>query len=240
MPSHILIVYQRSDPSIKFVAKKVREQSNELEILIRLNTFHSKSEHIISLHESLTSWAILPKMDIVADYLRVDPDQLYEKLAQVCWGLIKGVAYLHRLCIAHRDIKPENLAVDSNFCLKIIDFDVAMQVEDEDEVIDGQCGTKGWMAPEIEEKSMYSPIKADRWSCERIILYLLNRSKKEDTVLRTTAKKLTARNPEQQPSMIQFATLLSETKAPRSLRVAVEVDGENAMTPRVKKQKLSL
>ena len=81
MPSHILTLYQRSDPSIEFVAKKVREQSNELEFLIRPNTFQPKSEHIISLHESLTSWAILPKMDIVADYLRVDPDQLYEKLA---------------------------------------------------------------------------------------------------------------------------------------------------------------
>jgi len=186
-------------------------------------------------------------MNIVADYLRVDPDQLYEKVAQVCWGLIKGVAYLHRLCIAHRDIKPENLAVDSDFCLKIIDFDVAMQVEDKDKVVDGQCGTKGWMAPEIEEKLMYSPIKADRWSSRRVILYLLNRSKKEDTVLRTTAKKLTACNPKQRPSMLQFATSLMdvvnvavETKAPRSLRVAVEVDGENAMTPRVKKQKLSL
>ncbi|KAH9992471.1 hypothetical protein BJV77DRAFT_909915, partial [Russula vinacea] len=72
--------------------------------------------------------------------------------------LIKGVAYLHEFCIIQRD-----------FYLKIIDFDVSMQVKDEDEVVQGQCGTKGWMAPEIEEKSMYSPIKADRWSTGQVL-----------------------------------------------------------------------
>jgi hypothetical protein len=39
-----------------------------------------------------------------------------------------------------------------------------MQVKDKDEVVDGHCGATGWMAPEMEEKSMYSPIKADRSS----------------------------------------------------------------------------
>ncbi|KAH9983025.1 kinase-like domain-containing protein, partial [Russula compacta] len=63
--------------------------------------------------------------------------------------LIEGIAYLHLFCVAHRDIKPQNLVVDEHFCLKIIDFDVAMQVDDEDEVVYGQCGTKGWMVPEM-------------------------------------------------------------------------------------------
>ncbi|KAI0245958.1 kinase-like domain-containing protein, partial [Lactifluus subvellereus] len=85
-------------------------------------------------------------------------------------GLIKGLAYLHKLCIAHRDIKPDNLLVDPDFCLKIIDFDIAMQVKDEDEEVDGKCGTTHWMAPEVEKKcSTYSPIKADRWSCGRVL-----------------------------------------------------------------------
>jgi len=51
-PSHILTVYRRSVLSKKFIAKKVREQSNELKIFEFLNTFQPKSEHIISLHES--------------------------------------------------------------------------------------------------------------------------------------------------------------------------------------------
>ena len=231
IPPHILTVYQQSDPSKKFIAKKVREDSAELKIFKLLDTFQLKSEHIISLHESFqtqsTSWAIFPKMISLAGA------HLHGKVGQVCWGLIKGVAYLHKCCIAHRDIKPENLVVDWDLCLKIIDFDVAMKVNDEDEVADGQCGTKGWIAPEMEEKSMYSPIKADRWSTGQVLLYLLNKFRKEDTVLRTIARKLTVHNPERRSSMLQVAASFSildagnvviERKAWRSLQDTVEVD----------------
>ena len=80
------------------------------------------------------------------------------------------------------------------------------------------------MAPEIEEKSMYSPIKADRWSTGKVLLHFLDKFGEEDTVLRTTAGKLTAHDPEQRPSMLQ---------------VRAEDDGENAKPLGVKKQKLS-
>jgi serine/threonine protein kinase len=173
--------------------------------------------------------------------------RLHGKVAQVCWGLINGVAYLHKLYIAHRDIKPDNLVVDRTFCLKIIDFDVATQVKDEDEVVEGQCGTRGWMAPEIEEKSTYSPIKADRWSVGKVLLYLLEKFSEEDMALKTTARKLTVHNPGQRPSMLQVAASLSdvanvavEKKALRSLQDTAEVDAENMKPSIVKKQKLSV
>ena len=91
-----------------------------------------------------------------------------------CWGLIKGLAFPHEHKIAHRDIKPDNLVRDHDFNLKIIDFDIAIKVEDENTEINGYCGTKGWSAPEIGKEDgptpMYSPIKADEWSCGRVIL----------------------------------------------------------------------
>ena len=43
--------------------------------------------------------------------------------------------------------------VDQELCLKIIDFNIAMQLKDEDEEVDDECGTKYWMAPEVEKKS---------------------------------------------------------------------------------------
>jgi serine/threonine protein kinase len=114
-------------------------------------------------------------------------------------------------------------------------------------VVDGQCGTKGWMAPEMEEKSMYNPVKADWWSTGLVLLYLLNNFRKGDTVLRTTARNLSAHNPERRLSVLQVAASLSdvvnvavEMKVSRSLEDTVEVDGENAKVPRAKKQKLSV
>jgi serine/threonine protein kinase len=247
MPSHILPVYQPSVPGKEFIAKKVRKESNELHILKLLNAFQPQQDHIISLHDSfqtkLTSWAIFPTLDSVADYVVFSPSKLYQNVAQVCWGLIRGVAFLHKLCIAHRDIKPDNLLVDRDFCLKIIDFDIAMQVKDEDEVVDGQCGTKHWIAPEIEEKLMYSPIKADRWSTGRVLQYLLEKSRGGEKSLMTIARRLMAYHPKQRPSMLEIAAPLlnvdNERKASRSRQDRVEVDGENAGFPAVKKQKVS-
>lgn len=81
-PSHILTVYRPSDPSKDLIAKKVRKQSNELEIFKLLNTIQPKSEHVISLldsfHTHSRTWAILPKMDAVANYVALASEELCE------------------------------------------------------------------------------------------------------------------------------------------------------------------
>jgi len=208
MPPHIHIVYQPSEPSNGLIAKKVRKGSNELVILKHLNTIQPKSEHIISLLDSFYGrsgpWVILPRLDSVTDYIAIAPERLESKISHICWGLIKGLAHLHRLCIAHRDVKPDNLVVDQNCCLKIIDFDFAMQLKGEDEEVDDECGTKYWVAPEVEKKSTkYSPIRADRWSCGRVLLYLLDKFKKDDEQLRGIGRGLKVHNPKQRLSLLE-------------------------------------
>ena len=100
------------------------------------------------------------------------------------------------------------------------------------------------MAPEM-EKSMYSPIKADRWSIGQVLLYLLNKFRKEDTVLRTTARRLAAHNPDQRSSILQLTALPSDVantavrrRVSRSLQNTVEVSEEIGKPPRAKKQKI--
>jgi serine/threonine protein kinase len=257
MPSNILTVYRRSEPRKQFIAKKVCKSSNELEILKVLNSFQPKSEHIISMLDSFQvrsrAWAILPKMDSVGDYIEIAPGRLSANIGQICWGLIKGVGYLHDHCIAHRDIKPDNLLVREDFCLKIIDFDVAVQVKDEDEEVTGQCGTKGWMAPEVEGKSsMYSPIRADRWSCGQVILHLLDELEKGDKTLKTIATKLKVRDPEKRPSLLEWdssSALLvldgakgrraGERKTPRPRQDPIELGGDMRGL-HAKKQRLAM
>jgi hypothetical protein len=71
-------------------------------------------------------------MDGVADYVRVAiaPNQLESEVIRVC-------------------------LVDQDFCMKAIDFDIAIRVKDEDEEVDDQCGTRHWMVPGVEKKSRY-------------------------------------------------------------------------------------
>ncbi|SRR6266478_3872592 len=141
-------------------------------------------------------------------------------------GAIKGVAYLHKICIVHRDIKPENLVVDRDFCLKIIDFDVAMRVKGEDEVVDGQCGREGGLdgtrdGGEVDVQLDQGGMMDNRASCP----LSSEQVQDEDRVLRPTATKLTTRNPERRLSLLQVAASLSdvvsvavERKATRSRR----------------------
>jgi len=204
IPDHILTVYQPVDEDKEFIAKKVRDGSNELEMLRLLDTMHPKSDHVISLIDPFHGWAILPKMNTVEGYIRFAPNELKPKVSQVCLGFIKGLAYLHEHCIAHRDIKLDNLLLDRNFYPKIIDFDLAMQVEDEDEEVNDQCGTENWMAPEVEKKLWHSPIKADRWACGRVLLLLLDTFGKEEESLRAFARNLKAYNPRQRPSLLEW------------------------------------
>ena len=237
------------DSNKEYIAKKVREDSNELEMLRLLDTFPLKSDHVISLIDSFDGWAILPKMVTVKGYLEFAPDLSKSKVSQICLGLIKGVAYLHEHLIAHRDIKPDNLLLDNNLCLKIIDFDIAMRVEGEDEEVDNQCGTKGWMAPEVEKNLRHSPIKADRWACGRVLLFLLPKVGfgKEDEPLRAFAKALLEHNPMRRPSLLEWHRYLAPPcsdvgtvwdfdarKALQPRRDPVECMGsENVMTGRV-------
>jgi serine/threonine protein kinase len=210
MPSNILTVYRRSEPRKQLIAKRGCEESNEVEILKLLNNFQPKSEHIISLLDSFEgqsrTWAILPKMDSIEDWIQIAPHRLSEHIGQICWGLIKGIAYLHGHGIAHRDIKPDNLLVSKeDFCLKVIDFDVAVKVKDEDEEVDGEYGTEGWMAPEVEaQPSRYSPVRADRWSCGQVIMYLLEVFGTKHERLTGIAKKLKAHTPSLRPSLLEW------------------------------------
>ncbi len=228
-PDHILTVYRPMDSNKRFIAKKVREESNELEILEFLDTIPVKSDHVISLIDSFDGWAILPKMNTVKGYVDFNPDIFESKVSLVCLGLINGLTYLHEHYIAHRDIKPDNLVVDQNFCLKIIDFDISIRVEDEDEEVDDQCGTENWMAPEVEKKLRHSPIKADRWACGRVLLSLLDRFGKDEP-LRTFAGILMAHNPKQRPSLREWRGYL----APQFLDAegVWKIDARKASRPR--------
>lgn len=115
--------------------------------------------------------------------------------------LINGLAYCHSQGVAHRDLKPENLLLDGQFQLKLADFGFSNvfaagtgQLPPGDPAADGaaaaaaaaaavaaaskimytECGTPGYMAPEmINNKKGYDPCLSDIWACGVILFIML-------------------------------------------------------------------
>ncbi|KAH9003162.1 hypothetical protein EDB86DRAFT_3100341 [Lactarius hatsudake] len=257
LPPNILTVYRQSDPNkTELIAKHLRKGSNELDILKYLHTIQPQSPHVISLIETIPSitggWLILPMLYSIRDQELMNSRGVRGR-DELGRGLIEGLGYLHEHGIAHRDIKPDNLVCDDDFRLQIIDFDVAIEVRDENTEVDEYRGTRNWTAPEMGEEegpaAWYSPIKADRWSCGRVLLHhiMVGRGDKR---LWEFGKQLMARDPQQRPSLVGWdklsaAPLSNMSKVPtvrgKESRPREEVDGVSIVeAPDAKKPRLSV
>ena len=68
-----------------------------------------------------------------------------------CGCVILPLQYLHQLSVAYRDLKPENLLLVSesdDAVVKVADFGFAQKFM-ADSGLTTQCGTPGYVAPEI-------------------------------------------------------------------------------------------
>lgn len=91
----------------------------------------------------------------------------------VCKILFEALKYCHSKNVAHRDLKPENLLLMSKHNdseIKIADFGFAKETTSSTCLLT-QCGTPGYVAPEILEGVPYGT-KADMWSLG-VITYIL-------------------------------------------------------------------
>ena len=61
--------------------------------------------------------------------------------------IIQGLSHIHNNNIIHRDIKPENLVLDSRGYVRITDFGIAK--ENENDNSSENSGTPGYMSPEV-------------------------------------------------------------------------------------------
>lgn len=87
--------------------------------------------------------------------------------------LTSAMAYLHRRGVAHRDLKIENILIDEDQNIKLCDFGfskVCQQNGTQGPNSDTFCGSLGYCAPEILQRTPYNPWKTDIWSLG-VVLY---------------------------------------------------------------------
>lgn len=134
--------------------------------IIRLYDFFDEPKHIYLVMETMYGGELFDRI--------VQKSYYNEKEARMtCKILLEAVAYCHDRHVAHRDLKPENLLLRSetdDSSIKIADFGFAKVVKSP-KSLKTQCGTPGYVAPEILTGTPYDE-SADMWSVG-VILYIL-------------------------------------------------------------------
>ena len=156
----------------KKISKLKNKMQRENEILTKLN--HINIVFVYKIIETERNIYIIQeycKLGELFDYI-VKKEKLDEKEASIFfYQLINGVEYMHSKGIAHRDLKPENLLLTEDKVLKIIDFGLCHEFN-ENEFLKTKCGSPSYAAPEIISMPNYDGFKIDIWCCG-IILYAM-------------------------------------------------------------------
>lgn len=77
--------------------------------------------------------------------------------------LLEATKYMQDNSVIHRDLKLPNVFLSADMTVKIGDFGLAQTLPEYNKMINGQCGTPGYMAPEIIEGQLYS-YEVDVWA----------------------------------------------------------------------------
>ncbi|KAE9397245.1 kinase-like protein [Gymnopus androsaceus JB14] len=159
--------------------RKTLVRSGDREIAVYKHLLHYQFEdHYPGIQHFIYTWSTgywkhngaqyleLPYFLPVGDELRKEQGSCLQGMSlSLCDQLLTAVNFLHSVVkVAHMDIKPDNLVLDAGETLKVIDFNLSI-MDATCDVPPGRCGTKGYMAPEVEGPGLYSPVLADLYSC---------------------------------------------------------------------------
>ncbi|XP_059843413.1 mitogen-activated protein kinase 11 [Hemitrygon akajei] len=141
---------------------------------------HMKHENVIGLLDVFTPALTLEnfrEVYLVTNLMGADLNNIVkcQKLTDdhvqfLVYQLLRGLKYIHSAGIIHRDLKPSNLAVNEDCELRILDFGLARQTDDE---MTGYVATRWYRAPEIMLNWMHYNQTVDIWSVGCIMAELL-------------------------------------------------------------------
>jgi serine/threonine protein kinase len=170
------VVYSAKDKkNDKTVALKIAQVEDDtvLEELVNEIGLQSLSVHpnIVELYEAYRNDADrtlcisleLMKGGNLTDLVSVKHPMREADIANVCKGMLAGLAFLHENFRLHRDIKSDNVLVNTNGEVKLADFGFAIMLSSEESKRTSVVGTPYWMAPELIKAEPYDA-KVDVWS----------------------------------------------------------------------------
>ena len=126
--------------------------------IVNLREVYSCKEHFYIVMEICSGGELFDRITEKDHYSEVEARFALKQIGN-------ALAYCHQKSIVHRDLKPENLLYGSNnddAVLKLADFGLA-KLLDSEAMLHAQCGTPGYVAPEIVKNEAYDT-QVDMWS----------------------------------------------------------------------------
>jgi len=125
--------------AVKMVSAGDIAEPQRKAILLELRTFAKcRNGHIVDFygafqHENMIHIALeYMNAGALSDMLEVTKTVPERNLANITWQVLDGLEYLHReMKVIHRDVKPSNLLLASCGAVKITDFGVSGELQDE-------------------------------------------------------------------------------------------------------------
>jgi|EP00427_Karlodinium_veneficum_P018326 serine/threonine protein kinase len=176
---NILLARSKSDPVNLFAVKTYQFSEfsapedwsllkNEMKLLLQSD--HANVLRAVDIYENESALHIVTPFMAGGDLGSASLSPL--QVAIAVRQMLAGVQFLHASGYIHRDIKPNNFVLDSDDDVKIIDFGLCVQWKPNGRRLYQQCGTHGFMSPEMCKGTGYTN-KTDMWSLGVAIFYLL-------------------------------------------------------------------
>ncbi|QIX00438.1 hypothetical protein AMS68_005955 [Peltaster fructicola] len=152
---------------------------NEIAVLKRVSMGHQNILTLVDFFETMNNLYLVTDLALggeLFDRICRKGSYFESDAADLIRATLSAVAYLHDHGIVHRDLKPENLLFrtpEDNADLLIADFGLSRIMDEEKyHVLTTTCGTPGYMAPEIFNKSGHGK-PVDVWAIGVITYFLL-------------------------------------------------------------------
>jgi len=162
-------IFEKENITSEFAKHKI---VREIHILNKAS--HKNIIRLIEVFENSTQIFLVTEYADNGDLLQLikQKGNLCEEEAKPIFRqIVYGLAHLNCRGVLHRDIKLDNVLMNSKGEVKICDFGVS-KIIDKNKLINDQCGTPAYLAPEIIANLGYKGFYVDLWSLG-ILLYAM-------------------------------------------------------------------
>ena len=143
-----------------YLLKKIKHSN-----VIRLLEVFESSKHLLMVMEYAGGGDLLRLIKRKGKLQESDAKFIFKQIAY-------GLAHIHCRSVIHRDIKLDNILLDCEKGVKICDFGVSKIIK-KGQIIQEQCGTPAYLAPEIIVDKGYEGFFVDIWPLGVLLFAML-------------------------------------------------------------------